>query len=138
MLLRAALCMLLLAGCALAMPSYAAPAAPSAGGIKNISGTWKTNWADLTLTQTGAAVIGSYAYKGGQMQGTVIGNRFNYAWTQADGKYGKGYFLIAEDGNSLSGRYGYNDDDAGGGEWTGTRVLPAAPPAGAAAPELHR
>jgi len=127
MLLRSVLGVLLLAGCALAFGAAAQEASP-AESIKNIAGTWKTSFADLTLKQTGAAVTGTYAYKGGQLQGTMTGNRLNYTWTQADGKHGKGYFLIAEDGNSIAGRYGYNDDEAGGGAWTGTRMLPAPPP----------
>lgn len=89
---------------------------------KELSGTWKTNWVDLFLTQSGTIVTGSYDYKGGKLEGTIVGNRLDYKWTQNNGKKGKGYFIISDDGKSISGRYGYNDDNASAGEWTGRKV----------------
>lgn len=133
MLVRTALLAIVIAGWALLAPSHAEQPSASHAGNRNLSGAWKTNWADLSLTQKDATVAGAYAYKGGQLRGTITGNRLNYTWTQTDGKKGRGYFIISDDWNSIAGRYGYNDDDSGGGEWTGKRLLPAAPAAGTGA-----
>jgi hypothetical protein len=93
----------------------------SSNASTDLSGTWKTNLVDLHLTQSGNAVSGTYDYEGGKLEGTITGNRLDYTWDQANGKKGRGYFIIADDGNSLSGSYGYNDDDTNGGEWKGTK-----------------
>ena len=88
---------------------------------KDLSGTWKSNVVDLHLMQSGSAVTGTYDYEGGKLKGTITGNRLDYAWNQTNGKKGRGYFIISDDWQSMSGRYGYNDDDSDGGEWIGTR-----------------
>ena len=88
---------------------------------KDLSGTWKSNVVDLHLTQSGTTVTGTYDYEGGKLGGTITGNRLDYTWTQTNGKKGRGYFIIADDWKSMSGRYGYNDDNSDGGEWIGTR-----------------
>ena len=83
---------------------------------------------DLFLTQSGNEVSGSYAYEGGTIKGVTSGNRLDYTWTQTNGKKGRGYFIISDDGKTISGRYGYNDDNTGGGEWKGKKVeVPVSP-----------
>ena len=93
----------------------------------DLSGVWKTNFADLFLKQSGNTVTGSYEYEGGKLEGTITGNRLDYTWTQTNGKKGKGYFIISDDWKSISGRYGYNDDNSSGGEWKGGKVEVPAP-----------
>ena len=88
---------------------------------KDLSGTWKTNAVDLHLTQSGNAVRDTYDYEGGKLAGTITGNRLDYTWNQTNGKKGRGYFIISDDWNSMSGSYGYNDNDTNGGEWKGTK-----------------
>jgi hypothetical protein len=94
---------------------------------KNLSGAWKTNFADLFLTQSGNNVTGSYKYEGGKLKGTITGDQLDYTWTQTNGKKGKGYFVLSDDGKSISGRYGYNDDNSSAGEWKGRKVEAPAP-----------
>ena len=94
----------------------------SANASKDLSGIWKTNLVDLSLTQSGNNVTGSYEHAGGKLKGTITGNRLDYTWTETNGKKGKGYFIISDEGKSISGRYGYNDDNSGGGEWKGRKV----------------
>ena len=89
---------------------------------KDLSGTWKTNIVDLHLKQSDDAASGTYDYEGGTLEGTITGNRLDYTWNQTNGKKGRGYFIISDDWKSMSGSYGYNDDDSNGGEWTGTKV----------------
>ena len=100
-------------------------ASPNAS--KELSGAWKTNLVDLFLTQSGNAVTGSYDHEGGKLKGTITGNRLDYTWTETNGKKGKGYFIISDDGKSISGRYGYNDDNSSAGEWKGRKVEAPAP-----------
>ncbi|MCP4716162.1 MAG: hypothetical protein GY868_13680, partial [Deltaproteobacteria bacterium] len=81
-----------------------------------------TNWVDLQLTQDSSSVNGSYAFKGGKLTGTINGKRLDYSWIQTDGKTGKGYFVISDDGKAIDGRYGYGGDNSDGGEWKGTKA----------------
>ena len=99
----------------------------SANASKKLSGVWKTNLVDLFLTQSGNNVTGSYDHEGGKLKGTITGNRLDYTWTETNGKKGKGYFIISDDGKSISGRYGYNDDNSSAGEWKGRKVEAPAP-----------
>ena len=100
-------------------------ASPNAS--KDLSGIWKTNLVDLSLTQSGNTVTGSYEHEGGKLKGTITGNQLDYTWTETNGKKGKGYFIISDDGKSISGRYGYNDDNSSAGEWKGRKVEAPAP-----------
>ncbi|MBR5091313.1 MAG: Ig-like domain-containing protein [Ruminiclostridium sp.] len=84
------------------------------------TGTWETNWNDMTLTQSGSTVTGSYAYKGGKISGTVSGNTLTGTWTQTNAK-GKFKFVMSSDGKSFSGSYGYNDSAPGSSGWDGKR-----------------
>ena len=93
----------------------------SPNASKDLSGIWKTNVVDLHLTQSGNAVSGTYDYEGGKLEGTIIGNRLDYTWNQTNGKKGRGYFIISDDWKSISGNYGYNDDNSNGGEWKGMK-----------------
>ena len=88
---------------------------------KDLSGTWSTNFVALHLTQSGSAISGTYDYEGGTLEGTIVGDRLDYTWNQTNGKKGRGYFIISDDWKSIAGRYGYNDDDSGAGEWKGTK-----------------
>ena len=99
----------------------------SANASRELSGAWKTNLVDLFLTQSGNVVTGSYDHAGGKLKGTITGNRLDYTWTETNGKKGKGYFIISDDGKSISGRYGYNDDNSSAGEWKGRKVESPAP-----------
>lgn len=93
----------------------------SPNAAQDLSGTWKTNFVNLHLMQAGKTVSGTYDYEGGTLEGTIAGKRLDYTWNQTNGKKGRGYFIISDDGKSIAGRYGYNDDDSGGGEWKGTK-----------------
>jgi len=92
----------------------------------SFTGTWSTNWGPLEMTQKGSRVMGHYTgqFKG-IIDGVVSGNRLDFTWSQPNGEYGRGYFVMSDDGNSLDGMWGMNDSDSDGGTWTGTRA--AAP-----------
>jgi hypothetical protein len=89
----------------------------------SFTGTWKTNWGPMEITQKGSQVMGHYTgqYKG-IIEGTVAGNRLDFTWSQPNGEFGKGYFIISDDGSSIRGSWGIKDSNSDGGPWTGTRV----------------
>jgi hypothetical protein len=87
------------------------------------TGTYSTNWGELTLTQDGSTVSGSYT---GQASGTISGvienGRLKYEWTQPDGGKGRGYFELFDNGMTIRGKWGAGEDDSSGGVWEGTRT----------------
>jgi hypothetical protein len=89
----------------------------------SFTGKWTTNWGPMEITQKGSQVMGHYIgqYKG-IIEGTVSGNRLDFTWSQPDGQFGKGYFIISSDGSAINGAWGTKDSDSDGGPWTGTRV----------------
>jgi hypothetical protein len=93
------------------------------GKAENLTGFWKTNFADLCLLQTENKVTGSYNYKGGKLEGNITGNRLDYSWSQEDGKKGKGYFVVTNNWQNIGGKYGYNDNSTSGGNWSGKRSV---------------
>ena len=103
---------------------------PMPAGV-SFTGEWYSpNYEKMTLIQTGNAVKGTFSYKdGGTLEGTLEGNVLYFTWVQVgdfnkavrDVK-GSGYFVIADDGNAFSGRWGYNEDNHSGGVWDGERV----------------
>jgi hypothetical protein len=68
-------------------------------------------------------VSGQYSYGGGQgrLRGVVDGEAFLFSW-QEGSAMGRGRLVIAPDGTSFEGSWGYGDDDAGSGRWSGTRL----------------
>jgi hypothetical protein len=95
----------------------------------NVSGTYKTDFGKLTLTQTGATVTGSYTYPDsggtaveGSLSGSLKGNTLTFTWVQnqSGGKAtGKGSFVFAKDGKSYEGTW--TDSKGESGTWSGKR-----------------
>ncbi|NMC71064.1 MAG: hypothetical protein GYA57_13500 [Myxococcales bacterium] len=107
----------------------------------NFSGRWNTNLGDMTLTQDGTTVVGSWKdlpnHKSGNIEGTVRGCLLFFSWTQTDDTIpgrprqtnGRGVFRYVVDppvGTGLpihrfEGTWGYDNDVQGGGVWTGRK-----------------
>jgi hypothetical protein len=105
-------------------PEPAAPAAdtPTTATQTDFSGSWKTGWGPVTLTQSGSSVTGSYSGKfTGKLDGTANGNVAELTWTQTNGEHGKARFTLASDGDSFKGTWGANSSYTNGGSWNGTR-----------------
>jgi hypothetical protein len=77
------------------------------------------------LHREGDQVSGQYSYGGGQgqLRGVVDGNVLLFRW-QEGSVLGRGRLMAAPDGAAFSGTWGYGDDEAGGGQWGGTRLAP--------------
>lgn len=86
----------------------------------NISGKWKSSLGDISLNQSEDSVEGYFGGGKGRIKGNISGKRFDYEWFESvDNEGGTGYFIISEDGNSMSGQW-YSETGATG-NWTATR-----------------
>jgi len=119
----------------------------SVTGAGNVAGKWRTSEGELTLTQNGRAVQGSYSSDGGEIVGEMSGNVLEGYWvengsaercaTARNGRFHWGRIRWTFDGNKFAGTWSYCDKPvASGGGWSGERIgdVPAGyvPPAGAA------
>jgi hypothetical protein len=107
------------------------------GGDEGFSGTWESaEWGTLKMEQDGSRVTGTYQYPSaiGQMYGQIEGelgeNRLNLKWWQStiEGtsyaeamERGDAYFILAEDGNSITGEWRGEYQEEWGGDWNFTR-----------------
>jgi hypothetical protein len=88
--------------------------------LVDVTGEWATQWgstyADMTLSQSGNYVDGSYSLSTsyGSISGTLTGYTLNGTWSD---QYGEGSFsfVFASDGNSFDGTWGDN------ASWDGSR-----------------
>ncbi|HWQ63690.1 MAG TPA: hypothetical protein VN429_04670 [Methanospirillum sp.] len=116
--------------------SYSAIWEPLEGGRAtepgcDISGVWKTNKGNLTMSETGYSlrdvkIDGSYSGKlKGSIQGTMSGPVLTGSWTEQDssGKSNSGRFtiIIRNDCCAFTGTWGVAESDTNGGEWSGVR-----------------
>ena len=97
-------------------------------GIYSWAGQWKTNWGDMTLTQTGAKVTGTYTHDSGKIEGTVSGNTLTGTWSEdpsyaPPGDAGEVEFIMSADGKSFSGKWRYGSEGDWGNWEGGTRDL---------------
>jgi hypothetical protein len=105
-------------------PSQTPPPAQVTGHDWN--GRWKTNYAGLTLIQTGSQVTGTYGFMGESMEGTVSGNTFKGTWKNpsynASTNTGDMELTMAADYNSFTGRWRFGFEGDWDGIWEGTRI----------------
>lgn len=100
----------------------------------NFHGKWRTNWGTeliVDLRQRGNMVIGRYRYTdrgypvAGRLRGTISGRRLNFVWRERIAgrtRGGHGYYVMSEDNNSFTGRWGNGSSNSSGGAWNGTRM----------------
>jgi hypothetical protein len=88
-------------------------------------GAYNTNFGTLTLAlgDTQQGLVGSYeGREQGRIAGTVSGTRFSFLWRDDIHKVqGHGYFELTDDGG-VSGRWGFDEDESGQGDWYGFRT----------------
>lgn len=98
-----------------------------ARGQGSFAGTWDTSFGRMTLTQEGKKVRGHYEMEGNRcpVNGTVEKNRLTFTYEEPDVK-GEGWFELSADGKGFSGKW-RPDGGKGWREWTGKRVVVAAP-----------
>lgn len=99
----------------------ASQAQPVRGKTGSWSGTWKTNFGPLVLTQRGNAVTGSYSHDGGRLTGTAKEQTLTGTWEEPTDR-GTFTFQLAPDGKSFSGSWKETSPSPNqAGSWNGTR-----------------
>lgn len=110
--------------------SAPAPVPTPSPADASFAGTWRTDYGTVTLSGAGTLTA---AYDSGTLYLTRAGTRLSGYWVQEnsgqqcaqarEGSYywGRVTFTMQPDGRTLSGSWGYCDDDQGGGTWGGTR-----------------
>lgn len=107
------------------------------------TGTWATDWGNMTLEQDGNVVTGVYEHDEGRITGTVSGNVLTGTWSEspsyeAPGDAGDVILTMTDDGKGFDGvwEYGFEgdkSDTSGWSEWDGgtrmTALTPIAEPA---------
>jgi hypothetical protein len=123
--------LLLSTGCG-AEPTDTAQPSPiprvNADGEFDLRGAWRGDFGPVELQQEGNRVWGTYEFKEGQLEGTLEGNRLEFRWWEgaagqpydgaAENQRGDGYFIVAEDGRSLEGKWRIEGEETLDGEWT--------------------
>lgn len=87
---------------------------------KNASGVYNTDFNELTLTQTGNKVTGTYKHANGRIEGTINGRTLTGWWYQSNGK-GRMVFDFNSDYSGFTGKWSYNDAQPSA-KWDGTRI----------------
>jgi len=86
-------------------------------------GLWETSYGRMRLTQDGDAVRGQYSYSStSTIAGDIEGRRLTFKYSEGE-VGGEGWYELAEDGESFSGRW-RADGTEGWSRWRGTRVHP--------------
>ena len=107
-----------------AIPTQVMPAGAS------FDGRWYSDFGDVKLSQANdGKFYGTFDYQNGEIFGELRDGVLVIDWIQpgdfAVGRRevkGKGYFLMNHDGNSFTGRWGYEDSYSNGGKWEGKRA----------------
>lgn len=98
-------------------PPSTPPPAPLSADVEVC--TYNTEWGEMTLQfdyETGG-VIGSYAYRGGRIHGSIQDNTLTGTWTQNDGT--SGGFSFDTNKWGFQGVWNYSGDQGWRGDWNG-------------------
>jgi len=76
---------------------------------QEISGIYETNFDELSITQSGNKVIGTYKYRNGRIEGSLSGHTLTGRWFQSNGK-GRFVFEFNADFSNFTGKWGNNNE----------------------------
>ncbi|WP_372775382.1 hypothetical protein [Mangrovibacterium sp.] len=85
-----------------------------------ITGTYTTDFQDMTLSISGNHVTGTYKFKDGKIDGILQGNQLVGTWSQSNGR-GKLVFVFSDDFSSFTGKWGYNESTPTS-KWNGRKI----------------
>lgn len=105
----------------------------STGPTAQISGTWKTNIAELSVKQSGSQISGTYKDDGGEIVGTLDGKVLEGYWienssiercaTAKNGRYFWGRIRWTFNGDKFAGAWSYCDKPIpSSSNWIGERI----------------
>lgn len=87
-----------------------------------VTGTYHSNYDDVTLSQDGNRVYGTYVCcGGGTIEGKISGRTLHYVWRQPSG-WGLGVWTIER--GRLDGTWGSGQSETSGGRWDLTIAKP--------------
>jgi hypothetical protein len=89
---------------------------------RSFLGPWDSSWGQMQLRPyPGDVIRGTFSgFRSGYISGKAEGNLLVFTWRQYSGQWGRAYLQMRSDGR-LEGRWGYEQDSAGGGHWRATR-----------------
>ncbi len=90
-------------------------------GVRSFAGRWSATFGELTLEVRGNRVMGHYPQSEGMIEGTLIGDRLTFTWTEHGTSGGTGWFVLSDDGESFTGKWGTGSEEPNK-EWTGKRL----------------
>lgn len=90
------------------------------GVSQNASGSYNTDFNEMTIAQNGSKVTGTYKHQNGRVEGTLSGHSLTGFWFQSNGK-GKLIFEFNADFTAFTGKWSYNDATPSS-KWNGTRI----------------
>ena len=100
----------------------------------SFTGTWNTtSFGEMTLTQNGSAVSGTYTHHQGRIEGAVLDGVLVGTWTEAPSRAaptdaGDIEFRLSDDCTEFSGSWRYGSTGPMNDGWNGTRNRAAPPP----------
>lgn len=87
--------------------------------LRDVSGSYSTNYGPLRLEQTGTLIRGCYDQNGGTFSGSVAGSTLHLEWRQNSGlRSGTALLVLSSAGDALNGIW--YETGAYGGFWVGT------------------
>lgn len=120
-------------GCGGGSASVSAGPMPSEGSFTGVY--FSPQYGEMHMIQNGSSVIGEYKKdeRSGRIQGSADGDLMRFEWTERRAMVsnrptvtqGRGYFKYSIGGSnnehSLTGEWGLDDNEAGGGPWTAVK-----------------
>ena len=86
----------------------------------DISGKWESSIGEINFIQHGDKIEGTYGKGKGVIKGTLNGNRLDCEWYEVvDKEGGTGYFIISDDGRTMTGEWG--SEVGAKGQWNAYR-----------------
>jgi hypothetical protein len=104
-------------------------------------GVWQSpQYGNMHLCQTGSQVVGDYEKdeRRGRIQGTIQGDTLRFTWEEqrqmvigrTQTTRGRGYFQMTRRQDNdlfITGEWGVDDSETGGGPWNGVKLRRGAP-----------
>lgn len=95
------------------VPQVRPTATQASHPLPSFTGTWQTTYGEMTLTEQGGKIEGTYAYtSGATISGRREKNRFTFTYQEPHAK-GEGWFELAADGKTFAGEWRSD----GGEQW---------------------
>jgi hypothetical protein len=96
------------------------------GFAQPVTGIFKTDFNELTISGNGSEITGTYKHQNGRIEGTLNGRTITGRWYQSNG-HGRFVFEFHADYSGFTGKWNYNEAEPNR-QWNGTRIGGGPPP----------